>query len=133
MPMVNNDHKHYTPCFILQEEQVCNILTKYYYTENDRKLLSTHRHKLESEGTNTIVTLLSSFDKNDSNFFFKVTQMVAKHGRKKNYCSVCRVDYEDYLQVFIFLCSISRISTIDGSFGQTSSANSSSKLNINSK
>lgn len=22
MPMVNNDRKHYTPCFILQEEQV---------------------------------------------------------------------------------------------------------------
>ena len=31
--------------------------------------------------------------------FYLIIQMVAKHGRMKNYCSVCRTDYEDYLEV----------------------------------
>jgi hypothetical protein len=50
--------------------------------------------------------------------------MVAKHGRKKNYCSVCRVDYEDYLTVLLHTFSTSRISLIDGNSGPTNSANS---------
>jgi hypothetical protein len=36
--------------------------------------------------------------------------MVAKHGRKKNYCSVCRVDYEDYMLVSNMGLSTSTIS-----------------------
>jgi hypothetical protein len=38
---------------------------KNYYTENDGKLHSNHRHKLLSEGTATIVR-----------FFYHLTQMI---------------------------------------------------------
>ena len=31
-------------------------------------------------------------------YFWKLIQYMAKHGRKRNYCSVCRSDYEDYME-----------------------------------
>lgn len=58
--------------------------------------------------------------------------MVAKHGRKKNYCSVCRTDYEDYLLVRTFTRSISRTILTGSSSGPTSSASTSSKLSSGS-
>lgn len=54
--------------------------------------------------------------------------MVAKHGRKKNYCSVCRTDYDDYLLVLHITRSISRTMPIDNNSGPTSSANTYSRL-----
>lgn len=57
----------------------------------------------------------------------RVTQMVAKHGRKKNYCSVCRVDYEDYLLVRPSPCSTSTTPITAKSSEPTSSASSSSR------
>ena len=53
--------------------------------------------------------------------------MVAKHGRKKNYCSVCRTDYEDYLVVLPITSSIFRTTRIGSSSGPTSSANTYSR------
>lgn len=40
--------------------------TQTYYRDNDEKLLSTHRLKLESSGEDTIVSFPSSFPANDS-------------------------------------------------------------------
>lgn len=39
-------------------------------------------------------------------FYFVLIQLIAKHGRKKNYCSVCKAEYEDYLEVLSHLISI---------------------------
>lgn len=36
----------------------------------------------------------------------KFTQLIPKHGRNQNYCTVCEEDYEDYLTVNQILYSI---------------------------
>lgn len=129
LPMVNPDRKHYTPCFILEEEQVFfsplrTITMKMTVSYSARIGTSWNRRAAAPSYAS-----FSSFDKMILSFSsFRVTQMVAKHGRKKNYCSVCRVDYEDYLLVTPSPCSISTISTTAGSLEPTSSASSYSKL-----
>jgi|JI8StandDraft_1071087.scaffolds.fasta_scaffold563406_2 hypothetical protein len=74
MPVVNSDHKHYTPCFILEEEQVENYSMQNYYTQNDEKLFNTHKLKLEPSLEATIVTPFQSFGTaNDSLLFLPFT------------------------------------------------------------
>ena len=46
--------------------------------DNDMKIRNNHQLKLEPSVEGTI--------------------LVPNHGRKKNYCSVCRTEYDDYLE-----------------------------------
>jgi hypothetical protein len=127
LPMVNHDRKHYTPCFILEEEQVILLPLRTITMKTTASCSARTATSWNPRAAAQSYTYFSSFDKMIPSLS-RVTQMIAKHGRKKNYCSVCRVDYEDYLLVRRLLRSILMILATVGNLEPTSSASSYSKL-----
>ena len=69
-------------------------------------MIRNHDERVANLGEGPTKTIVHILFISASRYYFNfvmLLQMVANHVRKRKYCSVCRKDYDDYLEVVIIL------------------------------